>query len=234
MKDLGDVLAQIAARPEGQWSELVAQRFPNDAKLAAQALIWLRANRELGVGEIDGEREDHLAGEPRQAPRGDLLLHQLLQPVPVVRHGGLEQLPVGGLGDIELFGPREHVLDAPVGQIPDPLARVHQSRKCPQQRDLLRRVRPVAVGHAGGADHRVATLPRAEARRCEAGQLRDLVDFVGAFAGVHGPGIRVASGHAIIAGLRGNSRTIARYTVISEKDSRQLSLPPIPSPWSIS
>ena len=46
MKELVDVLAQIAARPEGQWPELVAQRFPNDAKLAAQALIWLRANRE--------------------------------------------------------------------------------------------------------------------------------------------------------------------------------------------
>jgi serine/threonine-protein kinase len=46
MKELVDVLAQIAARPEGQWPELVAQRFPNDAKLAAQALIWLRSNRE--------------------------------------------------------------------------------------------------------------------------------------------------------------------------------------------
>jgi tRNA A-37 threonylcarbamoyl transferase component Bud32 len=46
MKDLGDVLAQIAARPEASWPELVAQRFPTDAKLATQALIWLRANRE--------------------------------------------------------------------------------------------------------------------------------------------------------------------------------------------
>src|SRR4051812_5336449 len=46
MKELVDVLAQIAARPEGDWPELVAQRFPTDAKLAAQALIWLRANRE--------------------------------------------------------------------------------------------------------------------------------------------------------------------------------------------
>jgi len=63
MKDLGDVLAQIAARPESQWSELVAQRFPNDAKLAAQALIWLRANRERVE---DDDVTPELAGERYQ------------------------------------------------------------------------------------------------------------------------------------------------------------------------
>jgi serine/threonine protein kinase len=46
MKDLGDVLAQLATRPEASWPELVAQKFPNDPSLAAQALIWLRSNRE--------------------------------------------------------------------------------------------------------------------------------------------------------------------------------------------
>ncbi|CAN5151167.1 hypothetical protein BH11MYX1_BH11MYX1_04000 [soil metagenome] len=45
MKDLVEALAQIAARPEPAWAELVAQRFA-DPVLAAQALIWLRANRE--------------------------------------------------------------------------------------------------------------------------------------------------------------------------------------------
>ena len=61
MKELIDVLGQIATRPEDQWPELVAQKFPNDAKLAAQALIWLRANRERVddddvMPELAGER----------------------------------------------------------------------------------------------------------------------------------------------------------------------------------
>jgi serine/threonine protein kinase len=46
MKDLGDVLAQLATRPEASWPELVAQKFSDDPALAAQALIWLRTNRE--------------------------------------------------------------------------------------------------------------------------------------------------------------------------------------------
>ena len=45
MKDLVEALAQIAARPEAIWAELVAQRF-TEPVLAAQALIWLRTNRE--------------------------------------------------------------------------------------------------------------------------------------------------------------------------------------------
>ncbi|HET9993355.1 MAG TPA: serine/threonine-protein kinase, partial [Kofleriaceae bacterium] len=60
MKDLADVLAQIATRPEASWPELVAQRFPADAELAAQALIWLRANRER---VDDDEVTPELAGE---------------------------------------------------------------------------------------------------------------------------------------------------------------------------
>src|SRR5664279_1297813 len=46
MKELGDVLARLATRPEASWPELVAQKFLDDPALAAQALIWLRTNRE--------------------------------------------------------------------------------------------------------------------------------------------------------------------------------------------
>jgi Tfp pilus assembly major pilin PilA len=60
MKELAEVLAQIAARPEASWPELVAHRFPADAKLAAQALIWLRSNRER---VDDDEVTPVLAGE---------------------------------------------------------------------------------------------------------------------------------------------------------------------------
>lgn len=60
MKELGDLLAQIATRPETSWSALVADKFPNDPKLAAQALIWLRANRER---VSDDEETPELAGE---------------------------------------------------------------------------------------------------------------------------------------------------------------------------
>jgi serine/threonine protein kinase len=60
VKDLVEVLAQIAARPEATWAELVAQRFAEPV-LAAQALIWLRANRERVdddevTPEITGDR----------------------------------------------------------------------------------------------------------------------------------------------------------------------------------
>ncbi|MEO6773313.1 MAG: protein kinase [Kofleriaceae bacterium] len=60
MKELADVLAQIAARPEASWPELVAQNFPGDAALRAQVLIWLRANRE---GVDDDEVTPTLAGD---------------------------------------------------------------------------------------------------------------------------------------------------------------------------
>ena len=46
MPDIAELLAAIATRPEIEWPALVAARFPNDARLAGQALIWLRANRE--------------------------------------------------------------------------------------------------------------------------------------------------------------------------------------------
>ena len=59
MKDLVEALAQIAARPEATWAELVAQRFA-DPSLAAQVLIWLRANRERVE---DDEVTPELAGE---------------------------------------------------------------------------------------------------------------------------------------------------------------------------
>jgi serine/threonine protein kinase len=59
VKDLVEALAQIAARPEATWAELVAQRFA-DPSLASQALIWLRANRER---VDDDEVTPELAGE---------------------------------------------------------------------------------------------------------------------------------------------------------------------------
>ena len=60
MKDLAEVLAQIAARPEASWHGLVATKFPDDPALAAQALIWLRANRER---VDDDEVTPELAGD---------------------------------------------------------------------------------------------------------------------------------------------------------------------------
>ncbi|HEY3806615.1 MAG TPA: protein kinase [Kofleriaceae bacterium] len=45
MKDAADLLATIATMPEAQWAALVQARFP-DPRVAAQAMIWLRANRE--------------------------------------------------------------------------------------------------------------------------------------------------------------------------------------------
>lgn len=59
MKDLVEALAQIAARPEATWAELVAQRFTEPA-LAAQALIWLRTNREC---VDDDEVTPEIAGD---------------------------------------------------------------------------------------------------------------------------------------------------------------------------
>ena len=59
MKDLVEALAQIAARPDAHWAELVAQRF-TDPALAAQAMIWLRANRER---VDDDEVTPEIAGE---------------------------------------------------------------------------------------------------------------------------------------------------------------------------
>ena len=59
MKDDADWLAAIAQRPEAQWPELVRART-SDAALAAQALIWLRANRERVE---DDERAPALAGD---------------------------------------------------------------------------------------------------------------------------------------------------------------------------
>ncbi|MFT3699232.1 MAG: protein kinase [Kofleriaceae bacterium] len=46
MKDLAEILAGIAARPESEWGELVAARWKDDPALQAQAMIWLRTNRE--------------------------------------------------------------------------------------------------------------------------------------------------------------------------------------------
>lgn len=43
--DILEILAAIASRPEATWRELIAHRFA-EPELAAQALVWLRANRE--------------------------------------------------------------------------------------------------------------------------------------------------------------------------------------------
>ena len=60
VKDIGELLAAISARPETEWAALVAARFSNDARLAGQALIWLRANRER---VDDDERAAQLGGD---------------------------------------------------------------------------------------------------------------------------------------------------------------------------
>jgi serine/threonine protein kinase len=59
VKDIGEALAAIAARPDAEWPVLVA-KLP--AELRTQALIWLRANRERlddaedETPKLDGDR----------------------------------------------------------------------------------------------------------------------------------------------------------------------------------
>ena len=60
MKDVLELLAAIATKPEASWPALVAASFPGDPALVAQALIWLRAARERVA---DDEATPHLDGD---------------------------------------------------------------------------------------------------------------------------------------------------------------------------
>ncbi|MGE5181666.1 MAG: protein kinase domain-containing protein [Acidobacteriota bacterium] len=49
MTDVRARLAEIAAKSPASWERLIADAFPDDAALRAQALLWLRADRETVV-----------------------------------------------------------------------------------------------------------------------------------------------------------------------------------------
>ena len=49
MTDVRARLAEIAARSPASWEPLLAQAFPDDAALRAQALLWLRADRDAAA-----------------------------------------------------------------------------------------------------------------------------------------------------------------------------------------
>ncbi len=52
--DIEATLVELARAPRERWSELARQRFA-DAELAAQAVVWLRANAEAGASTDAGD-----------------------------------------------------------------------------------------------------------------------------------------------------------------------------------